>query len=278
MGAGCSAVQCVVFLLFTLLHTHAHVWNTHIGGEEMGRGDMDRRTHLVLLAARDGPGAAAGGGGVRVAVAARGGALLLLLCVCLCCFWVVGLVRDETAGIGRGRVGEASPCIPRPIKTSIPPPPPTPTPTPTQPQLHQNLKRTESESESEEEELEEDEEEDDDDVLSSSDSAAAPASPPMSFSSPMNAAGSSRYLPSSASCALAALFSLFFIRLNDRSFPGDIFLAVPSFACGVRCVGGGFGWLGWLVLVLVLGRGGERAKEAVTVARTICPSTTQSPI
>lgn len=115
-------------------------------------------------------------------------------------------------------------------------------------------KRTESESdpESDEEELLEldDEDEDDDDdeeeeeeVLSSSDSEAA-ASPPKSFSSPMYAPGSARNCASSASCALAALFTLFFIRLNDRSFPGDIFLAVPSFACRVvlqvgGCVGCG---------------------------------------
>ena len=112
--------------------------------------------------------------------------------------------------------------------------------------------RTESESESEEEELEllldeeeeDEEEEDEEEVLSSSDSAPA-ASWPRSFSSPMKAAGSARYCASSPSCALAALFSLFFIRLNDRSFPGDIFLAVPSFAWGMVvgvCGGGAMGW------------------------------------
>lgn len=67
-------------------------------------------------------------------------------------------------------------------------------------------------------------------MLSSSESAPPPCPSPscMSFSSARYSPGSSRYLPSSASCALAALFSLFFMRLKERSFPGDIFLAVPA--------------------------------------------------
>jgi hypothetical protein len=92
------------------------------------------------------------------------------------------------------------------------------------------LTKQRTESESEEELLDDDELEELEEVLSSSDSAAA-SPPPTSFSSPMNPAGSARNCPSSDSCALAALLSLFFIRLKERSFPGDIFLAVPSFAC-----------------------------------------------